>query len=173
LRGKYYIKKGGSVEDVVAAIIEQHCEALNIPTTRQKYFNHPDLGGAKVDLYCEGLEGKRVAVDVTTARSKTNIIVKWTEKRYQDYPGVDELWVVVCSNAWDSRACAELTKEAHRNSRYRNVHVYNWKDLLDIKMMTIPPKIWKLLEVYEMCTLENKEECRKYWEEAKERFHTF
>jgi KRAB domain-containing zinc finger protein len=168
IKAKYHVKKGTSVEDVITTIIEQHCEPLNIPTTRRKV-----LGSKEVDLYCEGLEGKRIAIDITTAVTKQLITEKWTKRRYHDYPDVDELWVVVCSNTWDPKRCADLTNEVQRDSQYENVYIYHWTDLRNVKMMTIPPKIGKLFEVYEMCNLENKEECKKYWEEAKERFHTF
>jgi len=175
LKARYHMKKGLGLEDVVSGIIEQHCKQLNIPTTRQKVLFHPDpaIGRGRVDLYCEGLVGKRVAIDITTANAIENIIEKWTQRRYQDYPEVDELWVIVCSNAFDSKRCAELAGEVQKNPQYQNVHVYHWTDLRNIKMMIIPPKIWKLLEIYEMCTLKSREDCKKYWEEAKGQFQSF
>ena len=129
------------------------------------------MGERIADLYCEGLEGNRVAVDVTNTDYKGNLVKKWAERRYQDYPEVDELWVIVCSNAWDNKRCVDLTNEVQRDPRYENVYIYHWTDLLGIKGMTIPPKIRKLLEIYEKCTLENREECKKHWEEAKAQFH--
>ncbi len=167
----YHIVKGGKVEDTVAGIIEQHCASLNIPTTRQKPLTHPVLGDRWIDLYCDGLEGKRIAVDITTTEYRNTMAKKWAGKRYHDYPGFEELWVVVCSNKWDSKSCADLTDEIQQDPQYENVYVYYWTDLVNIKGMLIPPKVAKLLELYEKCTLENKEECKKLWEKAKAQFH--
>lgn len=171
LRQRYHITKGANVENTVLDIIEENCKSLsNVVVTGQKELYHPNLGKAVLDMYCEGLEGKRIAIDVTTANAKTAIITKWTERQYQSYPEVDELWVIVVANEWDKRRCDKLTYEAHKKQEYLNVYIYHWSDLRNVKMMTIPPKIWELLGLFERCTLSNREEYKEYWEEVKYKF---
>jgi len=168
IRQKYHIIKGGNVENTVMDIIEDYCLSQgNIIITRQKELYDPTLGRGVLDIYCEGLEGKRIGIDVTTGNIKFGITAKWIEREYQSYPEVDELWVIVVANEWDRLRCSRLTHEAHKKAAYLNVYIYHWSDLRDLKMMPIPPKIWELLKLYEGCTLRNKEELKKYWEKIK------
>jgi len=164
LKKKYHIKKGSNVESTIAGIFEDNFGPI---CSRNKTLNDPTLGTGKIDIYCEGLGGKRVAIDVTASKDKYSIARKWTERKYQEYPDVDELWVILVSPGWDEKSVNDLNNEIRKDTRFQNVYIYHWSDLRYLKDLKIPPKIWKLLETYEQCTFQNVDQCKARWEEIK------
>ena len=102
-------------------------------------------------------------IDITRAITKSTIIEKWRKRDYHEDPRIDNVWIVVNSDAFSIREYAEF----NRNSP-DNVRVFHILELFD-ELGEQPERELRLkLEAYSICRLDKKDYVRLIYRRALE-----
>ena len=144
---------GRKTEKVFVKYVENYCEIHGYPTFRQK-----QTGKGRVDLWCE--MDKTIVIDSLKASTKRGVTEKWRKRDYHTDPRVDEVWIVVNSDAFDDEDYIDFVVAAP----YK-VRVFHISEVFD--MFGEPPREIKLeLEKYAVSRFYNKEKAEKLYQEA-------
>jgi len=152
-RFKYATLVGRETEKVFVKYVEDYCLEHGYSTFRQK-----KTGKGRVDLWCE--MDKTIVIDITRASTKGGVTQKWRKRDYHTDPRVDEVWIIVNSDAFDDKDYIDFTVDAP----YK-VRVFHISEVFD--MFGEPPREIKLeLEKYAVSRFYNPEKAEKLYQEA-------
>ncbi|MCK4614383.1 MAG: hypothetical protein KAU14_06240, partial [Thermoplasmata archaeon] len=116
------------------------------------------VGNGRVDFWFES--DKVIVIDITRSTTKKTVKEKWRRRDYHTDPRIDEVWIVINSDAFSEKDYADFRRDAPEN-----VEIYHITEIFD--MFGEPPRELKLeLQKYEIIGFYDKEEVEKLYQEA-------
>ena len=153
---KYYQKIGIKTQKAFVEYISNYCKAHDL-----KFKYETKAGSGRIEIWCEG--NKVTVIDITRATTKSTIIEKWRKRDYHKDPRIDNVWIVVNSDAFSIREYAEFNRNCPDNMR-----VFHILELFD-ELGEQPERELRLkLEAYSICRLHKKDYVRLIYRHALE-----
>ncbi|MCK4476452.1 MAG: hypothetical protein KAU16_06965 [Methanophagales archaeon] len=153
---KYYQKIGIKTQKAFVEYISNYCKAHDL-----KFKYETKAGSGRIEFWCEG--NKVTVIDITRATTKSSIISKWRKRDYHEDPRIDNVWIVVNSDAFSIREYAEFNRNCPDNMR-----VFHILELFD-ELGEQPERELRLkLEAYSICRLHKKDYVRLIYRHALE-----
>ena len=153
---KYPSKIGNKTQKAFVAYISNYCKAHDL-----KFKYETKAGSGRIEIWCEG--NKVTVIDITRATTKSTIIEKWRKRDYHKDPRIDNVWIVVNSDAFSIREYAEFNRNCPDNMR-----VFHILELFD-ELGEQPERELRLkLEAYSICRLHKKDYVRLIYRHALE-----
>jgi len=153
---KYYTKVGNKTQNAFVEYITNYCKNHNL-----KFKYETKAGSGRIEIWCEG--NKVTVIDITRAITKSTIIDKWRKRDYHEDPRIDNVWIVVNSDAFSIREYAEFNRNCPDN-----VRVFHILELFD-ELGEKPERELRLkLEAYSICRLDKKDYVRLIYRRALE-----
>ena len=152
----YNLKIGVKTQKAFVEYISNYCKNHNL---RFKY--EEPAGSGRIEFWCEG--NKVTVIDITRATTKSAIINKWRKRNYHEDPRIDEVWIVVNSDAFSIREYAEFNRNCPNNMR-----VFHILELFDELGEQPESELRLKLEAYSICRLHKKDYVRRIYRRALE-----
>jgi len=152
-RFKYATSLGRKTEKVFVKYVKDYCQEQGYSTFEQK-----QTGKGRVDLWCE--MDSTIVIDITRASTNEGVTQKWRKRDYHSDERVDEVWIVVNSDAFDDSDYIDFNVDAPYKVRVLHIsEVFN--------MFGEPPREIKLeLEKYAVSRFYDPEKAEKLYQEA-------
>lgn len=146
--GSYSSRRGKKTEKLVKDILIKWCGSHNLPEPK---YNKKLATHNYIEFVC-GI-GKTIGIDITNTKDKSgnSIRRKYTKKDYYKY--LDELWIVVFSNAFEKRDYNRFNNESPDN-----VKVMAIDDFLKELGVSTEERLASKIENYKNCTFCSKNE---------------
>lgn len=143
----YINKRGRSSESIVRKILIDFCRESNLQLQCNKKLNE----GNVIEFVCN--TSRAIGIDVTNTKVKKSIRNKWVNKSYCKY--LDELWIVVFSNAFRDQDYIKWNQESPNNIKIMSI--YQFIEELDY---SLDEHTKNKIDKYNSCTFHTKEELK-------------
>ena len=145
----YIGKRGKKTEDLVYNILKEYCITKDIINILK---NTKLCKGNIIEFICE--TNRRIGIDVTNTERKEVVYYKWTKKDYYKY--LDELWIVVFSNAFDEEDYIKWNNESPDN-----VYIYSIDSFIDELQYDLDEATKNTIEKYKSCTFHTRDKFKE------------